>query len=220
MQGPDPSNPHPMAGFPQVCYIRNTVKNPNIVVGEYTYYDDPEDSEGFERNVLYHFPFIGDRLVIGRFCAIGRGVKFIMNGANHKLDGISTYPFFIFGNGWESAAPRPGDLPYKGDTVIGNDVWLGYDALIMPGVTIGNGAVIAARSVVTADVPAYAVVGGNPAKVIRMRFDEATVARLEEIAWWNWPVAKITEELGKIVAGDVTALAACVPAEPRRSRTF
>lgn len=208
-----------MAGFPQVCFIRNTVKNPNIVVGEYTYYDDPEDSEGFERNVLYHFPFIGDRLVIGRFCAIGRGVKFIMNGANHKLDGISTYPFFIFRSGWESAAPQPGELPYKGDTVIGNDVWLGYDALVMPGVTIGNGAVIAARSVVTSDVPAYAVVGGNPAKVIRMRFDEGTVAKLEEIAWWDWPVAKITENLGKIVAGDVGALATCVPAEPRRSRT-
>jgi virginiamycin A acetyltransferase len=196
-----------MAGFPQVCFIRNTVKSPNILVGEYTYYDDPEDSENFERNVLYHFPFIGDRLIIGRFCAIGRGVKFIMNGANHKLSGISTYPFFIFGNGWESAAPAPGDLPHKGDTVIGNDVWLGYDALIMPGVTIGNGAVIAARSVVTADVPAYAIVGGNPAKVIRRRFDDATIATLEEIAWWDWPVERITANVAKIVAGDVAALA-------------
>lgn len=207
MHGPDPKNPHPMAGFPQVCFVRNTVKSPNILVGEYTYYDDPEDSENFERNVLYHFPFLGDRLVIGRFCAIGRGVKFIMNGANHKLMGISTYPFFVFGNGWEAAAPEPGELPYKGDTVIGNDVWLGYEALIMPGVTIGNGAVIAARSVVIANVPAYAVVGGNPAKVIRRRFDEETVARLEEIAWWDWPVERISANVAKIVAGDVEALA-------------
>lgn len=106
MRGPDPNSPHPMAGFPQICYIRNTVSNPNIQIGDYTYYDDPEDARDFERNVLYHFPFIGDRLIIGRFCAIARGVKFIMNGANHALDGISTYPFYIFGHGWEKTAPR------------------------------------------------------------------------------------------------------------------
>jgi virginiamycin A acetyltransferase len=151
-----------MNGFPQVCFIKNTIKGPNIEVGDYTYYDDPEDAAGFERNVLYHFPFIGDKLIIGKFCAIARGVKFIMNGANHQTSGFSTYPFFIFGNGWESAAPAPGSLPYKGDTVIGNDVWIGYEALLMPGVKVGNGAIIAARSVVTTDVPDYAVVGGNP----------------------------------------------------------
>src|SRR5690606_1618891 len=116
-----------------------------------------EDSANFERNVLYHFPFIGDKLIIGRFCAIARGVKFIMNGANHKLSGISTYAFQIFGGGWESAMPEPGEFPYKGDTVIGNDVWIGYDALIMPGVRIGNGAIVSSRSVVVRDVPAYAV---------------------------------------------------------------
>lgn len=106
------------------------MRNPNIVIGDYTYYDDPENSEEFERNVLYHFPFIGDKLIIGRFCAIARGVRFIMNGANHKLSGISTYPFQIFGTGWERVMPAPGDLPYKGDTVIGNDVWIGYEATI------------------------------------------------------------------------------------------
>ena len=209
MNGPDPRDPHPMAGFPQVCFISNTVKNPNIIVGDYTYYDDPDDAEGFERNVLYHFPFIGDRLVIGKFCAIARGVRFIMNGANHQTAGISTYPFFIFGNGWERAAPADGDLPFKGDTVIGNDVWIGYDALIMPGVRIGNGAIVAARSVVATEVPAYSVVGGNPARVLRPRFPADVVARLEAVAWWDWPIETITQHLRVIVSGDVDALEAC-----------
>ncbi len=206
MNGPDPRNPHPMAGFPQVCYIRNTVTNPNIIVGEYTYYDDPEDPEGFERNVLYHFPFLGDRLIIGRFCALARGAKFIMNGANHRLAGFSSYPFGIFGNGWEPAAPGPGELPFKGDTVVGNDVWIGFDALVMPGVTIGHGAIVAARAVVTRDVPAYAVVGGNPARIIRMRFSDEVIARLLDIAWWDWPIEQVTRHLRAIVSADIEAL--------------
>ena len=197
-----------MAGFPQVCFIKNTISNPNIIVGDYTYYDDPEDAENFERNVLYHFPFIGDKLIIGKFCAIARGVRFIMNGANHKTSGISTYPFQIFGNGWEKVMPGPGELPYKGDTVIGNDVWIGYDALIMPGIKVGNGAIIAARSVVTGDVPAYAVVGGNPAKVIRYRFDDDTIARLNAVAWWDWPVEQISRNLPLISGGEIAALEA------------
>ncbi len=198
-----------MADFPQVCFIKNTVTNPNIVIGDYTYYDDPEDSENFECNVLYHFPFIGDRLVIGKFCAIARGVKFIMNGANHKTSGISTYPFQIFGNGWEKVMPQPGDLPYKGDTIIGNDVWIGYDVLIMAGVKIGNGAIISSRSVVVTDVPPYAVVGGNPAKAIRERFSQEIVLELEEIAWWDWPIEKISKYLAVIVSADVEALKVC-----------
>ena len=208
MHGPLPTDPHPMAGFPQVCFIRNTVKNPNVVVGDYTYYDDPEDSENFERNVLYHYPFVGDKLVIGKFCALARGVKFIMNGANHKLTGFSTYPFGIFGQGWEAAVPAPADLPSRGDTVVGNDVWIGYDALVMPGVKIGNGAIVAARAVVVKDVPAYAVVGGNPAQVLKSRFPPETVAALERIAWWNWPVEKVTRHLQAIVSADLAALQA------------
>ena len=200
-----------MDGFPQVCFIRNTVKNPAIVVGEYTYYDDPEDSEGFERNVLYHYPFLGDRLVIGRFCAIARGATFVMNGANHRMSGISTYPFQIFGKGWETVMPDAGDLPFKGDTVIGNDVWIGYQALVMPGVRIGNGAIVSARAVVASDVPAYTIVGGNPARPIRQRFAPDTAARLEALAWWDWPVDAITRHLRLIVAGDVDALAAVAP---------
>jgi virginiamycin A acetyltransferase len=201
-----------MAGFPQVCYIRNTVTNPNIVVGEYTYYDDPEDSENFERNVLYHFPFIGDKLIIGKFCAIARGARFIMNGANHKLSGISTYPFQIFGNGWERVMPAPGDLPYKGDTVVGNDVWIGYEALVMPGVHIGDGAIVSSRSVVTSDVEPYTIVGGNPAKPIRRRFAPDEIATLLDLAWWDWPIETITANLELIVSGDVESLKAARPA--------
>lgn len=206
MQGPDPLNKYPMEGFPQVCFIKNTVTNPNIIIGDFTYYDDPEDSENFERNVLYHFPFIGDKLVIGKFCAIAKGVQFIMNGANHKLSGFSTFPFYIFGNGWEKTMPQPEDLPFKGDTIIGNDVWIGYKALIMPGVKIGNGAIISSQSVVTTDVPAYTIVGGNPAKVIKKRFSDEIVCELEKLAWWDWPVEKITKHLTAIMSNDIKTL--------------
>ncbi|MFP1867042.1 Vat family streptogramin A O-acetyltransferase [Lonsdalea quercina] len=206
MQGPDPTNKHLMQGFPQVCFIKNTVTNPNIIIGDFTYYDDPEDSEDFERNVLYHFPFIGDKLIIGKFCAIAKGVQFIMNGANHKLSGFSSFPFYIFGNGWEKATPQPGDLPYKGDTIIGNDVWIGYKALIMPGVKIGDGAIISSMAVVTTDVPAYTIVGGNPAKVIKKRFSDEIVAELEQLAWWDWSVEKITRHLTALMSNDIKAL--------------
>jgi virginiamycin A acetyltransferase len=206
MNGPDPNHAHPLAGFPQVCYLRNVIANPQISIGEFTYYDDPAGWERFEENVLYLFPFIGDRLIIGKFCALARGIKFIMNGANHKTSGFSTYPFFVFGGGWEAATPRPGELPFKGNTVIGNDVWIGYDALLMPGVQIGDGAIVAARSVVTRDVPPYAVVGGNPAQVIRLRFTDETIAELRRIAWWNWDQSKITRNLTAIVSADLGAL--------------
>jgi virginiamycin A acetyltransferase len=207
--GADPKDKHPMKGFPQICFIQNTVSNPNIIIGDYTYYDDPEDSENFERNVLYHFPFIGDRLVIGKFCALARGVKFIMNGANHQLAGFSTYPFYIFGNGWERVIPQAGELPNKGDTIVGNDVWIGYEAAIMPGVNVGDGAIIASKSVVVSDIPPYTVVGGNPAKPIRRRFDDGSIATLLEIAWWNWDIEKITRNLEKIIAADIEALKGC-----------
>jgi virginiamycin A acetyltransferase len=209
LYGADPKDKHPMKGFPQICFIQNTVSNPNIIIGDYTYYDDPEDSEDFERNVLYHFPFIGDRLIIGKFCALARGVTFIMNGANHKLDGFSTYPFQIFGNGWERVIPQLEELPYKGNTVIGNDVWIGYEAVIMPGVQVGDGAIVAAKSVVVSDVPPYTIFGGNPAKRIRQRFDDEVIRSLLEIAWWNWEISKITRNLEKIMAADLEALKNC-----------
>ncbi|MEP1061116.1 Vat family streptogramin A O-acetyltransferase [Stenomitos frigidus AS-A4] len=185
------------------------MSKPNIIIGDYTYYDDPEDSEDFERNVLYHFPFIGDQLIIGKFCALARGVTFIMNGANHKLDGFSTYPFQIFGNGWEKATPQPEALPYKGNTIIGNDVWLGYETVIMPGVQVRDGAIVAAKSVVVSDVPPYTIFGGNPAKCIRQRFDDQVIRSLLEIAWWHWDIEKITRNLETIVAADIEALRHC-----------
>ena len=204
MYGANPNNKEPMKGFPQVGYLKNFITNDNIIVGDYTYYDDPQGVESFEQNVLYHFPFIGDKLIIGKFCAIAKDVKFIMNGANHSMDGFSTYPFYIFGNGWEKVMPKEGELPYKGDTQIGNDVWIGYEATIMAGVKVGNGAIIASKSVVTSDVPDYAVVGGNPAKVIKMRFDDETVKELVDIAWWDWSAEKITENLEAIVGADLS----------------
>jgi len=206
MNGPDPRTLHPIAGVTQVVYLANVDLGAKVEIGDYTYYDDPDDATAFARNILYHFDFVGDRLVVGRFCAIARDVKFVMNGANHAMGGLSTYPFFVFGDGWESAAPAEGELPFKGDTVVGNDVWLGYDALVMPGVTIGDGAIVASRSVVTADVPPYAVVGGNPARVLRTRFAPDVVERLQRIAWWDWPAGRITANLSAITGGDVEAL--------------
>ena len=207
MNGPSPNNPYPMPGFPQVGFLKPLVRNPMIVVGDYTYYDDPEGPEHFESKcVLYHFPFLGDKLIIGKFCALARHVRFIMNGANHKISGFSSFPFFIFGDGWESATPAAGDMPYKGDTVIANDVWLGYDALIMPGVKIGDGSIVASRSVVVNDVPPYSIVGGNPAKVIRQRFPSEIVCELLAIQWWHWPIDKITRNLPAIVGADIDSL--------------
>lgn len=207
--GPAPSQIHPLpTGDKRLTYIANTVKNPNIIVGDYTYTDDSEGHEPFERRVLYHYPENGDKLIIGRFTAIASGVRFIMNGATHKTDGFSTYPFSLFGQGWE--APSSGaDTPTpKGDTVIGNDVWIGYQAVIMPGVRIGDGAIITARAVVTQDVPPYAVVGGVPATLIRTRFTEEVIAALLDLAWWNWDAAKITRNRAAITSADLGALQA------------
>jgi virginiamycin A acetyltransferase len=206
--GPDPREPHPMAGFPEVCFIRNTVTNPQIEIGEYTYYHDPDSPEDFEKNVLYLFPFIGDRLIIGRFCALARGVRFIMNGANHRMSGFSTYPFDIFAAGWERVKPTREQLPYRGDTVVGNDVWFGYEAMVMPGVRIGDGAIVGARSVVTADVEPYTIVGGNPARPLRRRFADDVIAGLLEIRWWDWPMERISRHLEAIVGADLDALRA------------
>lgn len=202
--GPDPNRPYPMADQRRVCFIKPFIKAQNIIVGDYSYYDDPIDPEGFERNVLYNFG--NDRLIIGKFCAIATGVKFIMNGANHKLDAISTYPFPIFGHGWEGEMEQLINLPSRGDTVIGNDVWLGYESLIMPGVTVGDGAIIAARSVVVKDIPPYTIAGGNPAQPIKQRFDDQAIAQLLAIRWWDWPIDKITHNIPQIMAADLDAL--------------
>jgi virginiamycin A acetyltransferase len=211
MSIPNPNAAHPIEGLPQVCFIKNVVSNPNIIIGDFTYYDVVEESENFESNVLYHFPFVGDdKLIIGKFCALARKVKFIMNGANHKMSGLSTYPFYIFGQDWERVMPKPEEFSFKGDTVIGNDVWVGYEAVIMPGVKVGDGAIIAAKSLIVKDVPPYTIVGGNPGVVIRQRFCDETIHALLEIAWWNWDIEKISRNLEKIVGADIEALKSCV----------
>lgn len=203
-QGPSPEERFPIAGIDRTAFLRNFVTRPNIIVGDYTYYDDPRGPAQFEANVLYHFEFTGDRLIIGKFCSVATDVRFIMNGGNHPTTWLTTYPFPVFGHGWEAALPPA--WPTKGDTVVGNDVWLGYSALVMPGVAIGNGAIIATAAVVTKDVPAYAIVGGNPATVLRYRFDPDTIARLEALRWWDWDAAKITRNVKAICGADVVAL--------------
>lgn len=204
---PDPNKRYPLEHTQRVVFLKPFMTGSNISVGDYTYYDDPHEPEKFqEHNVLYHYDFVGDRLSIGKFCALGTGTKFIMNGANHRMDGPSTFPFPIFGESWAEHMDLRSDLPVKGDTTVGHDVWFGFESLIMPGVSIGHGAIIASRSVVTEDVPPYTIVGGNPAKPVKKRFDDETIERLLTIAWWDWPIDKITQNTRAIMAGSITDL--------------
>jgi virginiamycin A acetyltransferase len=202
--GPSPETKHPIPGVSRTGFLKPFITRPNIIVGDYTYYDDPLGPAHFEDNVLYHFDFVGDRLIIGKYCSIASDVRFIMNGGNHPTTWLTTYPFPIFGNGWEAAMPE--SWPVKGDTNIGHDVWIGYGAVIMPGVTVGNGAIIATASVVTKDVLPYAIVGGNPAAVLRYRFDPATIERLQKVQWWDWEPAKVTRNVKALCSADVDAL--------------
>ena len=204
--GPDPNAIYPNEAIKRVCFIKNVVTRPNILVGDYTYYDDPEHPERFEEHVTHHYEFLGDKLIIGKFCAIAKGVEFIMNGANHRMNSVTTYPFNIMGHGWEKATPALSDLPFKGDTVVGNDVWIGQNATILPGVTIGDGAIIAANATVTRDVPAYHIAGGNPARVLRARFGDALIQYLLELKWWDWPPEKIFDNLDVLCSADLTQI--------------
>lgn len=202
---PDSGRVYPVAGQERVILLRSVVTSPLIEVGEFSYYDDPVDATAFEtKNVLYHYG--PERLVIGKYCALGTGTTFIMNGANHRMDGPSTFPFPIMGGAWAERFDLIQGLPGKGDTVVGNDVWFGYNTLVMPGVRIGDGAIVASGSVVVDDVPDYGIVGGNPAKLIRARFRPDEVERLLAIAWWDWPIELITEHVRTIMSGDIDAL--------------
>ena len=204
---PDPFDIFPIDDT-AVCFIKNVVTTPNVEVGEYTYYEDDENPTEFDRkNVLYNRPEFGDKLIIGKFCAIGANTKFIMGAANHSVSTVSTYPFSLFGGKWAKAARSTYDLtPHKGNTIIGNDVWIGRRSVIMPGVKIGDGAIIAARSVVAKDVPAYTVAGGNPVRVLKQRFPEDLVQLLLAWRWWDLPPAELAEAVPLLCDPDLDAV--------------
>lgn len=209
---PDPMTRRPIPGWKGTAFLKAIVDDPRVEVGEYSYYDDSRGPEHFlARCVRYHFPFIGDRLIIGRFVAIAQGAQFIMNGGNHPMNGLSTYPFEMFG-----VVPSPQEGPHKGDTRIGNDVWIGREAVIMPGVTVGDGAIVGTRAVVSRDVPPYAIAVGNPARVVKKRFDDETIARLLAIRWWDWSADTISRNIDLIRGADLAALEAAVPGRPGR----
>lgn len=200
---------YPRTGDKQTVYLKNVITDPSITVGDYTMYNDfVNDPVGFERNnVLYHYPINRDRLIIGKFCSIACGAKFLFNSANHTLSSLSTYPFPLFFEEWGLEKRNvAASWDNKGDIVIGNDVWIGYEAVIMAGVTIGDGAIIGARAVVTKDVPPYTVAGGIPAKPIKKRYPEETIAALSELRWWDWPEERIAQNLHAIQAGKLNEL--------------
>ena len=195
---PNPNTVHPIAGYDKEIYVKPTIKNPNIIVGDFTYIADSE----FESHVTHHYDFIGDKLIIGKFCQIAAGVEFIMNGANHQMNAVSTFPFYTL-EGWKMNPPAKKDLPFKGDTVIGNDVWIGQNATILPGVHIGDGAIIGANSVVGSDVEPYTIVIGNPAEAIRYRFDEDLTELLLKFKWWDKPIEEINELIPILTNSDL-----------------
>ena len=206
--GPNKNEKFPNKNIPSVCFIKNVITRPNIEVGDYTYYDDINGADKFEEHVMHHYEFLGDKLIIGKFCQIASGIKFIMNGANHRMNSVTTYPFNIMGNGWEKVTPKLEDLPFKGDTIIGNDVWIGQNVTILPGVHIGDGTIIGANSVVTKDIPPYHIAGGNPCKIIRKRFNEEFIDYLEEIKWWDWEEDKIFKNLEILCSNDLEKIKA------------
>lgn len=197
-KNPDPNTIHPIAGYEKEIYVRPTVTNPNIIVGDFTYIADSE----FESHVTHLYPWNGDRLIIGKFCQIAAGVEFVMNGANHQMNAVSTFPFYTL-EGWEMDPPAITDLPLKGDTVIGNDVWIGQNAVILPGVHIGNGAIVGANSIVGSDIDPYTIVIGDPAKPLRKRFDDELIGLLERFRWWDKSIEAINSLIPLLTCSDL-----------------
>jgi len=195
---PNPNTIHPIPGYDGEIYVKPTINNPNIIVGDFTYIADSE----FERHVTHHYPWLGDKLVIGSFCQIAAGVEFVMNGANHQMNAVTTFPFYTL-EGWAMDAPPLSELPLKGDTVIGNDVWIGQNAVILPGVHIGDGAIVGANSVVGSDVAPYTIVVGNPAKVLRKRFDDELISLLLRFRWWEKSAAEIDALIPLLTSSDL-----------------
>ena len=195
---PDPNTVHPIPGYDKEIYVKPTIKNSNIIVGDFTYIADSE----FESHVTHHYEWNGDKLIIGKFCQIAAGVEFVMNGANHQMNAVSTFPFYTL-EGWEMEPPDISDLSLKGDTVIGNDVWIGQNAVILPGVHIGDGAIIGANSVVGSDIPPYAIVVGNPAREIRKRFDDELIRLMLAFKWWDKSIEDINRLIPLLTSGNL-----------------
>ena len=200
---PDPNIKYPISGYEKEIYIKPTISNPNIIVGDFTYIADSE----FESHVTNFYPWSRDKLIIGKFCQIASGVEFIMNDANHQMNAVSTFPFYTL-EGWNMKAPKAEDMPYKGDTVIGNDVWIGQNAVILPGVHIGNGVIIGANSIVGRDVDPYTIVAGNPARVIRKRFDDELIALMEKFKWWDMDIDTINGLIPLLTSSDLETVKA------------
>ncbi len=205
----NPNLIHPRSQDRQTVYLKNVVNDPTIEVGDYTIYNDfvRDPIDFVTNNVLYHYPINQERLIIGKFCSIACGAKFMFTSGNHALCSLATFPFGIFTDDWSVPFPEMTKTwDNRGDIIIGNDVWIGFEAIITQGVTIGDGAIIATRAVVTKDVPPYTIVGGVPAKPIRKRFDDETIAKLQKTAWWNWPAEKIRDRLDMITEGRIDEL--------------
>ena len=195
---PDPHVIHPIAGYDKEIYVKPTITNPNIIVGDFTYIADAE----FESHVTNFYPWSRDQLIIGKFCQIAAGVEFVMNDANHQMNAATTFPFYTL-EGWEMATPAPADMPFKGNTVIGNDVWIGQNAVILPGVHIGDGAIIGASSVVGSHVEPYTIAAGNPARVLRKRFDDELIDLLLRFRWWDQDIETINRLIPLLTCSDL-----------------
>lgn len=195
---PNPNIIHPIAGYGNEIYVKPTLTNPNIIVGDFTYIADSE----FEHHVTNFYPWSRDRLIIGKFCQISAGVEFMMNDANHQMSAVSTFPFYTL-EGWDMEPPIAEDMPFKGDTVIGNDVWIGQNATILPGVHIGDGAIIGANSVVGSDVESYIIVAGNPARPIRKRFDDELTELMLKWKWWDYSIEEINRFIPILTSSDL-----------------
>ena len=195
---PNPDTVYPVLGCETVTYVKPTIQNPRIIVGDFTYFADKD----FESHVTHHYDFNNDKLIIGKFCQIAKNVNFIMNGANHQMNAVSTFPFYIF-EGWEQEIPDISVMPIKGDTVIGNDVWIGENSTILPGVHIGDGAIIGASSVIGSNVAAYTIVAGNPVKMIRKRFDDELISLMIQFAWWDLPITEINRIIPILTTNDL-----------------
>ncbi len=198
---PNPNVIHPINGYDKEIYIKPTITDPNIIVGDFSYIADTD----FESHVTHLYDFIGDKLIIGKFCQIASGVEFILNGANHQMNAVTTFPFYTL-EGWDMEPPSMDDLPLKGDTVIGNDVWIGQNAVILPGVHIGDGAIIGANSVVGSNVEPYTIVAGNPARAIRKRFDDELIGYLLAFKWWDKSIEEINDLIPILTSSDLESV--------------